>query len=75
MARLARSIGPNRTKLRGEWVAAEREWREAVAQSGLDLYDDAAEGRMVGRGKNKEPDELRKLFMAAQEARDAYFGE
>jgi hypothetical protein len=65
--------GHNIPLLRARWLAAEREWRNAVAEAGLDLYSEAAEGQMLGRGKSKYPDALRRLFMQAQVARGNYF--
>lgn len=64
---------PNLAKLRAEYNAAERAWRNAAEARGLSIYDDAAEGQLVGRGKAKQPDELRKLFDAREAAREAYF--
>lgn len=65
---------PNLPKLRAEYRAADRAWRAAVEARGLDLYSDAAEGGWIGRGKNKQRDELGKLFDEMERARLAQTG-
>lgn len=63
---------PNRVQLRERWLVAERAWRAAVRERGLDLYSTAAEGETAGRGAKKAPVELRSLFDARERALDAY---
>lgn len=65
---------PNLPALRSRWLDTERAWRAAVASRGFDLYSDAAEGKLIGRGKHKTPDELRRLFDVRTRALEAYQG-
>lgn len=65
---------PNLPRLREAYRNARHAWADAVAARGLDPYSDEAEGKLVGRGKNKQPDELRKLFDAMEAARLDYAG-
>lgn len=65
---------PNLPALRDRWLHAERAWRAAVSARGIDLYSDAAEGKLIGRGKHKTPDDLRRLFDARTRALEAYQG-
>lgn len=51
-----------------------RAWLKGVHALGLDPYSDDAEGKLVGKGKHKQPDELRKLFDAMEAARLDYAG-
>lgn len=66
---------PNMPALRSAFVAKWRVWVKACAAEGItDLYLDAAEGRMIGRGKNKKPDAIRAAFIEMEDARLAYLG-
>lgn len=65
---------PNLPRLRERFREAGRAWRELCEQRGIDIYSDAAEGKMIGRGKARAPDDLKRAFDAFEEARLALGG-
>jgi len=75
MSRKADRTLVNRVKLREQFNSAWRAWTHAVSEAGVDLYSDAAEGKMIGRGKAARPDDLRRLYLAMEAARVAMGGE
>jgi len=73
-AKAKRADGPNFNALRAAYLTKRNLWLAAVDARGLDMYADEAEGGYVGRGKQRQRDELGRLFDAMEDARAAYFG-
>ena len=73
---MAKSVKPkpNLPRLREQFREAGRAWRDLCTSRGVDIYSDAAEGKLIGRGKSRAPDELRRAFDRFETARLAYLG-
>lgn len=69
----AKSYG-NLNELRGAYIVARRAWATRCARDGIALYAAAAEGKLVGRGKARAPDEIKRLYDAQEAARLAWLG-
>lgn len=65
---------PNLPALKSRYIEARNAWLAALDARGIDMYADAAEGKEIGRGKARGPDDLRKLYDAQEAARLAWLG-
>lgn len=64
----------NLVRLRERFREAGRAWRVLCEARGIDIYSDAAEGKLIGRGKARAPDDLKRAFDAFEAARLAWLG-